>query len=560
MPALRLCACLLLVTGATRAGLTGTTHAQAPSPTFVIDIIAVDAAGAPVTTLRPEDVSVRVDGRVQPISSLNLVQHRDDRSPLPAPYATNQVTPGRTIAVAVDVTRLQASQTPALAEGVAALLGALHARDRVGLVALATDGFALDFTTRHERIRATTAALKGTASGTETPKQAEAAAAVSLAMLGRLITSLAAEPGLKTVIFVTSPFASSSPARRAIQDVAAAGAAQRVQLFVIEPGAVAAKPSAGLTALAAATGGVLLPAGNAVTAFAPIAARSATRYELEFTPASNLRNDKAHRVQVLSQRPGVRVTAPVSVVIPKAGAAPEGMVALTDMLGQPRAYRDLPLRVAVYPVPDTDRDRLRLLILGETEDASRTLAWAEFALIAPSGAVIARWKVESAEAAVRPLMTAALASEGAYRLRMAASELAGRRGTVDVEFDARLTPAGAFALGPVMFGALSADAFVPQLQPPAAATAIMAYAEVYGRTGATDTWGATFEIARTSDGPAIATTTGSVRSTPDLERRAALGTLDLTALSAGDYLVRAIVLRNGAEIGRVTQTLRKASR
>lgn len=546
--------------GATGAGLTGTTRAQAPSPTLVIDITAVDAVGAPVTTLRPEDVSVRVDGRVQPIASLTLVQHTDDRSPLPAPYATNQVTPGRTIAVAVDVTRLHASQTPPLAEGVAALLGALHTRDRVSLVALATDGFALDFTTRHERIRATAAALKGTASGTDTPKQAETAAAASLGLLERLITGLAVEPGLKTVIFVTSPFASSSPTRRAIQDVTAAAAAQRVQLFVFEPGASAAPSSAGLTALAAATGGLVLPAGRATTAFASIASQSATRYELEFTPASNLRNDKAHRVQVLSLRTDVRVAAPASVMIPRTDATPETMVALTDMLGQPRAYRDLPLRLAVYPVLDKDRDELRLLILGESEDPSRTLAWAEFALIAPAGAVIARWKVESAEAAVRPLMTAALAPPGAYRLRMAASELSGRRGAVDVEFDARLTQAGTFALGPLMFGALAVDAFQPQLQPSADAPAIMAYAEVYGQPAAADTWTATFEIAHTPDGGAIVTTAGSVRSTPDPQRRAALGTLDLTTLTPGDYLVRAIVLRNGAEIGRVSRTLRKAAR
>lgn len=559
MPALRLCACLLFMTGATGAGLTGTTRAQAPSPTLLIDITAVDEAGAPVTTLRPADLSVRVDGRVQPISSLTLVQHTDDRSPLPAPYATNQVAPGRTIAVAVDVTRLQASHAPALAEGVAALVGALHARDRIGLAALATDGFALDFTTRHERIKTTAAALKGSAAGTETPKQAEAAAAVSVGLLERLITGLAVEPGLKTVIFVTAPFASSSPARRAIEDVAAAAANQRVQLFVIEPGASAAAPSAGLTALAAATGGLVLPAGTAA-AFASIASQSATRYELAFSPASNLRNDKAHRVQVLSLRTDVRVAAPASVMIPRTDATPEGMVALTDMLSHRRAYRDLPLRLAVYPVLDKDRDQLRLLILGESEDPSRTLAWAEFALIAPTGAVIARWKVESADAAVRPLMTAALAPPGAYRLRMAASELSGRRGTVDVEFDARLTPAGAFALGPLMFGALAVDAFQPQLQPSADTPAIMAYAEVYGQPDAADTWTATFEIARTPDDAAMVTTAGSVRSTPDPQRRAALGTLDLAALSPGDYVVRAIVLRNGAEIGRVSRTLRKAAR
>jgi hypothetical protein len=429
----------------------------------------------------------------------------------------------------------------------------------VALVALALDGFALDFTTRHDRVRAVATTMRGRTIEAATPREAEVAATASLEMLQRLLTGLAAEPGLKTVVFVSAPFASSSRIRKAIQGVAGAAARQRVQVLVVDAGG-AATPTPGLAALAAAAGGVLLPAGDAASSLAAAAARSATRYEVTFAPSSNLQNDKAHRVQVASLRAGVRVTAPASIVIPKADGVPEGMVALTDMLAHRHEYRDLPLRLAVYPVQDVDRDRLRLLILGETEDASRTLAWAEFALIASSGAMVSRWKVESAEAAVRPLMTAALAPEGAYRLRMAASELSGRRGTVDVEFDARLTAAGAFALGPVMFGAMSADAFVPQLQPPAGATAIMAYAEIYGQPGQADTWAATLEVARTPDGPAISTTTASVRSTPDPRRRATLGTLDLTTLAAGDYLVRVIVSRNSAEIGRVTRTLRKAAR
>jgi VWFA-related protein len=551
MSALRSGVCLLLV-----ASLSGTVGAQAPQR-LILDVTAIDAIGAPVTTLRPQDLSLRVNGRVHPVTDLVLVQHEHQPpSPLPAPYATNQVTPGRTMAIAVDVTRLPASTMPAVHDGVAGLLKALHSHDRVALVAMALDGFALDFTTRHERVRATTAALKGRVAMPTNAREAEAAAAASLGMLQRLVTGLAIERGLKTVIFVSSPFATSSTIRRAIQSVADAAAQQRVRLFIVEARDATSASGIGLAALAAATGAELLPAGAGLST---VAGRSATRYELAFSPSSKLSHDTPQRIQLASLRADVRVTAPASIVIPRGEAMPLGMVALTDMLGQSRAYRDLPLRLAVYPVMDTDRDRLRLVILGETEDPSRTLAWAELALIAPSGAVVSRWRVESADAAARPLMTAALAPEGGYRLRMAASELSGRRGTVDVEFDARLTPAGAFALGPVMFGRMSAEAFVPQLQPPAETSAIMAYAEIYGESAATDTWTATFEIAHTAAGPARATIAGSVRKTPDARRRAALGTLDLTALAAGDYQIRAIVSRNGTEIGRVTQTLRKAA-
>jgi hypothetical protein len=238
----------------------------------------------------------------------------------------------------------------------------------------------------------------------------------------------------------------------------------------------------------------------------------------------------------------------------------EPLAALTDMLRQPRAWRDLPLRLAVFPVLDVDRDRLRLLVLGEPLDPMTALAWAQFALIAPSGAVVAEWKAEGADLAARPIMTAALAAAGPYRLRMAASELTGRRGAVDYEFDVRLTPAGALALGPLMFGGIANQAFMPLLQPQADATAVRAYAEIYGRLAATDALTSRFEIASTVEGAPLASVDGSVRTTPSDDRRAALGTIDLSPLKPGDYLIRAIVSLNGKEIGRVTRTIRKAAR
>jgi hypothetical protein len=546
MPARPLVACLLMV-----VGLAGVSHAQAPPPgtsRVVLDVTAVDTRGVPVTALRPEDLSLRLDGKAHPIAGLTLVQHRESSAPLPAPYATNQITPGRTLAIAVDVTRLPASHTAAVTADLTTLLSALHAQDRIGVVALAATGGALDFTTRHDRLMDTPTLFAGRAPVTSSSKEAEAAAAASLAMLERLVTGLSIEPGLKTVVFVSAPMTMSKSLRQGMLRIKEAAARQRIQLLVAAPGSTGAAPPQGLSELAP------------VTTLAAVASHSATRYELEFAASSKEQDDKSHRVQVLSLRPDVRVTAPPAVVIPATDSTPEGLVALTDMLSQPRVFTDLPLRLQVYPVMDTERDRLRLLILGETMDPTRVLAWAEFALIAPSGAVTARWKVESAEAAIRPLMTAALVPAGPYRLRMAASELSGRRGTVDIEFDAQLTPAGAFALGPLMFGALANDAFVPVLQMAPDTTAIMAYAEVYGRAEATDTWTARFDITRTTNGDPILTTTGSVRSTPDAARRAAIGTLELAALPAGDYLVRAVVLRNGVEVGRVTQTMHKAGR
>lgn len=551
---------ILLGFGGTGTTSPGTVHGQAPTAMGTIDIVATDPTGEPLATLQAADVMLRIDGRVRPILGLRLVRANSERSILPPPYATNQEGPGRTVALAADVTRFKSTDAPRVKESVGAILETLAPRDRISVIALASDGFATDYTTRHEIVRAAATKLPATAPDLQDTKTLEASAVASLTLLEQLCARLASETGHKTLVFITPAFATSTPVRRAIQAVGAAMARQRIHLVLISP-AGAEAPTGGLAALAAATGGTLLPfSPELATRFSAVAGRNAALYQLQFMLTADEQDDKLHRLQVASLRKDVQVTGPTQLFIPREGNKADPLAALTDMLRQPRAWRDLPLRLAVFPVLDVERDRLRLLVLGEPEVQTLPLAWAQFALIAPSGAIVAEWKAEGADLAARPLMTATLAAPGAYRLRMAASELSGRRGAVDYEFDARLTPAGALAMGPLMFGGILNQAFEPILQPAADAAAIMAYAEVYGRPAAPDTLAARFEIAAAPDGPPVATIPGSIRTTPANDRRAALGTIDLTTLTAGDYIVRAIVTLNGTELGRVSRTLRKAAR
>ena len=550
---------LLLAIGAASGG---SLHGQTTGATRVIDIIATDANGAPLAPplLRAEDLMLRIDGRVHPLTTQSVYLPIKNGSALPPPYASNQTRGGSDVSVAVDVTRFESADLPKIREAINTLLGVLDPRDRVSVTALAEDGFTTDSTTRPEIVRAIIGKLPAAAPPMQDAKTLEAGAIASLGLLERRCTILEANPDHKTLIFIAPPFATSSNLRRAIQSLAEATARQRIQLIIIEPRGDAS-PTGGLAALAAATGGTLLGlAPDLAIRLSGHVGRSVARFLMQYTVTKDEQDDKLHRLQVVSLRKDVHVTAHPQLFIPKAGTAIEPLAALTDMLRQPRVWSDLPLRLAVFPVLDTERDRLRLLVLGEPEEPMTALAWAQFALIAPSGAVVAEWKAEGPDLATRPIMTAALASPGPYRLRMVASELAGRRGAVDDEFDARLTAAGALNLGPVMFGGIADQAFVPVLQPAASATAVMAYAEIYGRLAATDTLASRFEIATAAEGPALASVDGSVRTTPADDRRAALGTLDLAPLAAGDYVVRAIIALNGKEIGRVTRTLRKAAR
>src|SRR5688572_22231977 len=213
---------------------TGPLRGQTPAATRVIDAIATDTGGAPLATLQAADLMIRIDGRVHPITGLRVIQDDVGRgfsradlvepTALPAPYATNQITGGRDIAVGVDVTRLLATDLPQVKDSVNTLMGAIDPRDRISVMALAEDGFATDYTSRPEIVRAIAGKLPGTAPPMQDAKTLEAAAVASLALLERRCTVLAVDSGHKTLVFIAPAFATSSNIRRAIQSVADAAA------------------------------------------------------------------------------------------------------------------------------------------------------------------------------------------------------------------------------------------------------------------------------------------------------------------------------------------------
>ena len=104
--------------------------AQTTGATRTIDIIAIDANGAPAAALQPADLMVRIDGRVHPVLDLRTMpadagrgSSRASADTLPAPYASNQIPGGSDVSVAIDVTRLESADLPKVREGINTVLG-----------------------------------------------------------------------------------------------------------------------------------------------------------------------------------------------------------------------------------------------------------------------------------------------------------------------------------------------------------------------------------------------------------------------------------------------------
>jgi hypothetical protein len=311
---------------------------------------------------------------------------------------------------------------------------------------------------------------------------------------------------------------------------------------------------AGLESLAGVTGGEVLPLLAGEEAFKRVARESAGYYLLGFEPDASERNGSRHRIELRLGRDNVRVRARPEFIIPKARPGTARANA-KDMLRDESAYRDLPMHVIGYASRNPGDSKLKIVAIAEPFDPSVTLVSASFGLVDSKGRLTAQWTADAQDLKVKPLAAALTASPGTYRLRVAASDAAGRSGAADYEFEARLIEAGPLKLSAVALGVIRDGQFTPALHfrdEPAA----VAYFEIYG-TPRAGSLSASIEITGGPGGLPIGTLPLRIVQTTDEDRRLATGVIPLADLPAGDYLVQAVVGVADRPVGRARSTLRK---
>ena len=408
-------------------------------------------------------------------------------------------------------------------------------------------------------------------------RETERATRATLQSLTGLFEGLATIEGPKTVVFLSQALVRFEDTHLDMEDVARAASKGRVQLYVLQlhkPGPDVLtrntppertndgeRTLGGLGDLASSTGGELLRVtGLGDTVFSQIADQMSAYYLLGFEPRAEERDGKTHRIQVTTTRRGVTIkTRPMFVIDDPDRLGPKPTLPVT-VLRDRAEYRELPLRAAAYAFRDPDPKHVRIVVALETGDASTALTSAAFALVDVKGQRAAEWTEEGENVVRRPLLTAAAVPPGEYLLRVTAIDTAGRLGAVEQDIVATLTPATPFTFGPLMLGWNEAGAFRPRLLFDAAAQELAAYLELYGSPPAGTPFGVVFEIAATADGPAIVSAGAQLFASSDPDRRVASGTLAISGLAPGDYVVRALATVNGATVGRTLRTLRKAAR
>ena len=150
-----------------------------------------------------------------------------------------------------------------------------------------------------------------------------------------------------------------------------------------------------------------------------------------------------------------------------------------------------------------------------------------------------------------------VAKMGTYRLRVAATDAAGRAGTVDTALDAQLSGNGPLKLSSLVLGVAEEGRFAGRLQFYDEPTAV-AYLEIYGVPKGE--LSAELQLAGIEGGPPAVRGAMRITGEPSDEQHVALGGIPIGSLPPGDLVVRAVVSLDGVQVGAVTRTLRKAER
>jgi VWFA-related protein len=562
----------------------------ATGPVLTIDFGAVDPKGQPITDLTPADIAIRIDGKPRDVKSLQLIK-RDAPAPLnaaasdplPAPYASNVSTSGggRAVLVIFDSETMVTGREQRVKDAVNAMINALGPRDQAAIVTVPRGGISIDYTGDRTRLREAVAKLMGSAPTTETADEAACRSRLTVQAITGLLEQRAGAESPLDVILVSSslvgPRANTAPLGRGtvggcelrndeFVKLAVAAASARARFHIVQPEQIRAtstnaaldSPLAGLENIASLTGGYIWHmAGSDEPGFQRVAMETASYYvaTIELDPADA--NAPTRQLSVKTSRPDVVIRSRPSLAFARAGAARAANApAPKDMMKTATVYRDVPLRLAAFASRNAAGDgRLKILAIAEAASGTK-LSAASIGLYDQGGKLVGQWSANATELAAPGLIAAFVQNPGQYRVRVAATDAAGRGGSADFDLNATLTPAaGVLTLNTMMIGT-GGSGFVPKLQFTNEPQAI-AYFELYGGKPGMPV-SVAMELASTLNGPAIATLQPQISASSEPDMYRVVANINLGPLAAGDYVVRAIVGLDGQPAGRIVRTLRKA--
>ncbi|HSC28219.1 MAG TPA: hypothetical protein VLD67_13155 [Vicinamibacterales bacterium] len=556
---------------------------QAPKAgggSVTVDFRAFTGDSQPVRDLKAEDVTLRIDGKPRQIRSLILVDMAaaagaaaESASPLPPPFSSNAATPGgmagRDLLMLFDEESVVTGREDVMREAGSQLIKALGPRDRVGMASVRQGGPTVEMTTDHGSVREGISKLAGYSSGRELASDLTCRTSRTINVFQSLFEGLSPAKPTTVVFFSTSLAAFQSGQTARVGGETGSGTCQlrldefnrlgasvnasRASMYTVEmPDALTvsapAEASGGLENLAGVTGGEHIRlSGASESQMERIARETSAYYVASFDPEPAERTGTSRRVEVRVSRESVRVRARPEIVIAKLEKTSP-----RDMIRVGNEFHDLPLRAAAFSSRNPD-EKIKVIALFESLQPEVTLSAAMVGLFDPKGKLTAQWTAQRDDLSRRPTMAALTVPPGTYRMRVAATDSAGRSGSVDVNVEAALVSAGPIQLSDLLLGT-PGDTGAPTLQFQDEQEAV-AMVELYGRPTSPIT--AYIEVLPGLDQERITAAALAPSRTNEQDRFVLSAAIPLGTLAPGDYLIRATVAVEGQPEGRVMHTLRK---
>ena len=330
----------------------------------------------------------------------------------------------------------------------------------------------------------------------------------------------------------------------------------------------------GLGEIAGQSGGAYF---NLTTSLDPtferIARETSASYVVTFEPTDDDRDGKPHSVGVKVGRPGVTIRARKQFTVdPSVRTAPLAQ-RLTRALNSPYLPASVPMDLTTYVVSDAQGGGVRVLLAAEIGCGANATAEFDVGHIVTDAAGNGQGSMVARPEAIVPrgdgercvYYTATFGVKaGEYAVRAMAMDQLNRAGGVERVVEARLAPAGPLGVsslvltdpavrvdgkmkfvvdGRVAGASVAAYVEMQRLQPAASASASTARPAVQ------------FEVARDEEGPALVGSVPLVNDESTSGAWYAEGTVNLASLAPGSYVVRAIVMWDGAIVGRATRSI-----
>ena len=318
-----------------------------------------------------------------------------------------------------------------------------------------------------------------------------------------------------------------------------------------------------------AKGDVFRVAGNADFAFQRLARELSGYYLLSFEPLPGDRDGKPHKIAIDLRRKGLTLRSRREFSVGAPGSRPAEAI-VVETLRAPLLATDIPVKLTTYTFQDPDSSKLKIILAAdidrslnpEGQVAVGYLMYDDKGKLVTSDLDKAVSTAIDRQSRTQKYLSAAVVPAGVYTIKIAVVDEAGRRGSVERTFPARINGFGQLHVTDLLIADNSvrgAQGLPPAVAADFAGDELHAYVELFSEApeqlkNAT----VLMEVAQGESSRALDSIPARFQpvQTGGDRRRVAEAGVPIALLPPGEYVARAVISVSGRKVGQVVRPFR----